>query len=80
MMGGIPTNVHGQVISTKSGEEKIVEGLYAAGEVAGVSVHGGNRLGGNSQLDLGVFGRAAGIFKEESRKQGVDPKPAPSGE
>ncbi len=78
MMGGIPTNVHGQVISTKSGEDKIVEGLYAAGEVACVSVHGGNRLGGNSLLDLVVFGRAAGIFIEDSMKQGVDLKPASS--
>lgn len=80
MMGGIPTNVHGQVISTKSGEDKIVEGLYAAGEVACVSVHGGNRLGGNSLLDLVVFGRAAGIFIEDSMKQGVDLKPASSGD
>tara|TARA_Y100001970_G_scaffold19338_1_gene21715 strand:- start:10907 stop:12700 length:1794 start_codon:yes stop_codon:yes gene_type:complete len=78
MMGGIPTNVHGQVISTKSGEDKIVEGLYAAGEVACVSVHGGNRLGGNSLLDLVVFGRAAGIFIEDSMKQGVELKPASS--
>jgi len=78
MMGGIPTNVHGQVISSKSGEDKIVEGLYAAGEVACVSVHGGNRLGGNSLLDLVVFGRAAGIFIEDSMKQGVDLKPASS--
>ncbi len=80
MMGGIPTNVHGQVISTKSGEDKIVEGLYAAGEVACVSVHGGNRLGGNSLLDLVVFGRAAGIFIEDSMKQGVDLKTASSGD
>ncbi|MFL2697569.1 MAG: succinate dehydrogenase flavoprotein subunit [Gammaproteobacteria bacterium] len=72
MMGGIPTNVHGQVISTKSGKDSIVEGLYAAGEVACVSVHGGNRLGGNSLLDLVVFGRAAGIFIEDTIKQGVD--------
>ncbi|USQ14358.1 succinate dehydrogenase flavoprotein subunit [Legionella lytica] len=64
-MGGIPTNVHGQVISKSNGEEHIVEGLYAVGECACVSVHGANRLGGNSLLDLVVFGRAAGIHVEE---------------
>ncbi|MFJ1269416.1 succinate dehydrogenase flavoprotein subunit [Legionella lytica] len=64
-MGGIPTNVHGQVISKTNGEEHIVEGLYAVGECACVSVHGANRLGGNSLLDLVVFGRAAGIHVEE---------------
>ena len=48
MMGGIPTNINGQVISVENGEDKIIDGLYAAGEVACVSVHGGNRLGGNS--------------------------------
>ena len=50
--------------------------MYAAGEVACVSVHGGNRLGGNSLLDLVVFGRAAGIYIEESMKQGVELKDA----
>ncbi|CAM4468917.1 MAG: Succinate dehydrogenase flavoprotein subunit [Legionella sp.] len=64
-MGGIPTNVHGQVISKANGQEHIVEGLYAVGECACVSVHGANRLGGNSLLDLVVFGRAAGIHVEE---------------
>lgn len=61
MMGGIPTNKNGQVIyiDTK-GVDKIVTGLYAVGECASVSVHGANRLGGNSLLDLVVFGRAAG--------------------
>ena len=57
-MGGIPTDVHGRVISDGSGT--IVEGLYAAGECACVSVHGANRLGTNSLLDLVVFGRRAG--------------------
>ena len=71
MMGGIPTNIHGQVITVDKGEDKIVKGLYAAGEVACVSVHGGNRLGGNSLLDLVVFGRAAGIHIEESLKDGI---------
>ncbi len=60
-MGGIPTNVHGQVIKHSHGKDSIVEGLYAVGECACVSVHGANRLGGNSLLDLVVFGRAAGI-------------------
>lgn len=61
MMGGIPTNKYGQVISLdEHGQDKIVKGLYAVGECACVSVHGANRLGGNSLLDLVVFGRAAG--------------------
>jgi len=61
MMGGIPTNKFGQVIFVDSiGNDKIVNGLYAVGECACVSVHGANRLGGNSLLDLVVFGRAAG--------------------
>ncbi|WP_019215302.1 succinate dehydrogenase flavoprotein subunit [Legionella tunisiensis] len=64
-MGGIPTNMHGQVLGRKNGKEHIVEGLYAVGECACVSVHGANRLGGNSLLDLVVFGRAAGIHVEE---------------
>ncbi len=64
-MGGIPTNMHGQVLTRKNGKESLVEGLYAVGECACVSVHGANRLGGNSLLDLVVFGRAAGIHVEE---------------
>ncbi|WP_163933141.1 succinate dehydrogenase flavoprotein subunit [Paraferrimonas sp. SM1919] len=61
MMGGVPTKVSGQVISVdKDGTEKNVNGLLAVGEIACVSVHGANRLGGNSLLDLVVFGRAAG--------------------
>lgn len=72
MMGGIPTNKYGQVIGKKSGQdEKIVDGLYAVGEVACVSVHGANRLGGNSLLDLVVFGRAAGLHLEESLASGL---------
>lgn len=59
-MGGIPTNIHGQVIAPKNGSSEIVNGLYAIGECACVSVHGANRLGTNSLLDLLVFGRAAG--------------------
>jgi len=65
-MGGIPTNVHGQVITKSHGKETIVEGLYAVGECACVSVHGANRLGGNSLLDLVVFGRAAGLHVESN--------------
>ena len=61
MMGGIPTNIHGQVITKNNqGEDEIVNGLYSIGEAANVSVHGANRLGGNSLLDLVAFGRAAG--------------------
>ncbi|HMA12408.1 MAG TPA: FAD-binding protein, partial [Steroidobacteraceae bacterium] len=61
MMGGIPTNLHGQVVAPAHfGPEEAVPGLYAVGECACVSVHGANRLGGNSLLDLIVFGRAAG--------------------
>jgi succinate dehydrogenase / fumarate reductase flavoprotein subunit len=64
-MGGIPTTLHGQVITQKDGRDHIIEGLYAVGECACVSVHGANRLGGNSLLDLVVFGRAAGLHVEE---------------
>lgn len=62
MMGGIPTNTWGQVLDINpQGEGTPVPGLYAVGECACVSVHGANRLGGNSLLDLVVFGRASGI-------------------
>ena len=61
-MGGIPTNIHGQVVAPKNGNPNdIVNGFYAVGECACVSVHGANRLGTNSLLDLLVFGRAAGL-------------------
>jgi succinate dehydrogenase / fumarate reductase flavoprotein subunit len=60
-MGGIPTNVHGQVVTqTSTSHNAVVNGLYAVGECSCVSVHGANRLGTNSLLDLLVFGRAAG--------------------
>ena len=73
MMGGIPTNVDGQALTIDSaGNEKIIEGLYACGEVACVSVHGANRLGGNSLLDLVVFGRASGLHIEQSLREGID--------
>ena len=64
-MGGIPTNMHGQVLTHHKGKDQVVDGLFAVGECACVSVHGANRLGGNSLLDLVVFGRAAGIFVEQ---------------
>jgi succinate dehydrogenase / fumarate reductase, flavoprotein subunit len=62
-MGGIPTNVHGQVVAPKDGRpDAVVNGFYAVGECACVSVHGANRLGTNSLVDLLVFGRSAGNF------------------
>ncbi|MBV1914933.1 MAG: succinate dehydrogenase flavoprotein subunit [Pseudomonadales bacterium] len=73
MMGGIPTNIHGQALTIDAnGDESIIDGLYAAGEAACVSVHGANRLGGNSLLDLIVFGRAAGLHIVDSLKQGIE--------
>ncbi|MEU4249525.1 succinate dehydrogenase flavoprotein subunit [Amycolatopsis sp. NPDC026612] len=62
VMGGIPTNVHGEALRDN---ENVIPGLYAAGEVACVSVHGSNRLGTNSLLDINVFGRRAGIAAAE---------------
>ncbi len=61
-MGGIPTNIHGEVLSDS---DTVVKGLYAAGECACVSVHGSNRLGTNSLLDINVFGRRAGMAAAE---------------
>ncbi len=73
MMGGIPTNIHGQVVSVnEQGDDQIIRGLYAAGECASVSVHGANRLGANSLLDIVVFGRAAGLHLEQALKEGMD--------
>lgn len=67
MMGGIPTNVDGQVIQIDAdGNESNIDGLFACGEIACVSVHGANRLGGNSLLDLVVFGRATGLHLGKS--------------
>lgn len=72
MMGGVPTQVSGQALRQDSaGQDLAIEGLYAAGEAACVSVHGANRLGGNSLLDLIVFGRAAGMHIEQVMRQGV---------
>lgn len=67
-MGGIPTNYHGEVITLKEGKEEVVDGLFAIGEAACVSVHGANRLGSNSLLDLVVFGRAAALRAKEKLK------------
>jgi succinate dehydrogenase / fumarate reductase flavoprotein subunit len=73
MMGGIPTNINGQAISqNRDGEDEIITGLFAVGEAACVSVHGANRLGGNSLLDLVVFGRAAGKYIQQELRQGVE--------
>ena len=73
MMGGIPTNVHGQALTVDaSGNDQIIPGLYACGEVACVSVHGANRLGGNSLLDLVVFGRASGLYIENALRDGIE--------
>lgn len=58
-MGGIPTNIHGEVLTNSKGKDKIVKGLMSIGEAACVSVHGANRLGSNSLLDLVVFGKSA---------------------
>ncbi|MDG2472819.1 MAG: succinate dehydrogenase flavoprotein subunit [Pseudomonadales bacterium] len=77
MMGGIPTNVHGQALTQNAaGEDVVVEGLYACGEIACVSVHGANRLGGNSLLDLVVFGRASGLFIEKALGDGIEQRDA----
>jgi succinate dehydrogenase / fumarate reductase flavoprotein subunit len=77
-MGGIPTNVHGQVVAPRDGDDRaVVGGFYAVGECACVSVHGANRLGTNSLLDLLVFGRAAGNFIVEQRLAAQSHKPLP---
>jgi len=78
-MGGIPTNINGQVVAPKNGSMKeVVNGMYAIGECACVSVHGANRLGTNSLLDLVVFGRAAGnhIVAQNLKQKNHKPLPA----
>jgi succinate dehydrogenase / fumarate reductase, flavoprotein subunit len=81
MMGGIPTNVNGQALTQDAGgNDVIIEGLYACGEAACVSVHGANRLGGNSLLDLVVFGRASGLFIEKALREGIDLRAASDGD
>ncbi|PZU48871.1 MAG: succinate dehydrogenase flavoprotein subunit [Sphingomonas sp.] len=78
-MGGIPCNYHGQVV-TKVGDdpEVIVPGLFAVGEAACVSVHGANRLGSNSLIDLVVFGRATGLFLKDNLKPNAAHKTLPA--
>jgi len=70
MMGGTPTNIHGQAFKIGSADNDYIPGLFSVGEAACVSVHGANRLGGNSLLDLVVFGRAAGLHINEALKSG----------
>ncbi len=78
-MGGIPTNIHGQVVGQKDGNDNSpVHGLYGVGECACVSVHGANRLGTNSLLDLLVFGRAAGNHIVEFNDKNLNHKPLPA--
>ena len=78
-MGGVQTNYHGEVVTIKGGDpDSVVPGLMAIGEAACVSVHGANRLGSNSLLDLVVFGRAAAIRAAEVVKAGATHKNLPS--
>jgi succinate dehydrogenase / fumarate reductase flavoprotein subunit len=78
-MGGIPTNIHGQVVTQSGGNHNaVINGLYAVGECACVSVHGANRLGTNSLLDLLVFGRAAGNHIVEFNKTKPEHKELPA--
>lgn len=82
-MGGVPTNINGQVVIQKNGNDNdVVNGLYAVGECSCVSVHGANRLGTNSLLDLLVFGKAAGnhIVEFASRTKSHKPLPADAAE
>ena len=77
-MGGIPCNYHGQVVTKKGkDDDAVVPGLYAVGEAACVSVHGANRLGSNSLIDLVVFGRATGLHLKETLKAGAAQKALP---
>jgi succinate dehydrogenase / fumarate reductase flavoprotein subunit len=76
-MGGVPTNLHGEVVTKRDGDpEAIVPGLMAIGEAACVSVHGANRLGSNSLLDIIVFGRAAAHRAIETMRPGESHPPA----
>ncbi len=77
-MGGIPTKYTGEVITVdKKGKDKVVPGLYAAGEAACVSVHGANRLGANSLLDIVVFGRACAHHIRDTLTPGTPHKAIP---
>ena len=77
-MGGIPTNIQGQVVTHNGSENVIVNGLYAVGECSAVGVHGANRLGTNSLLDLLVFGKAAGRHIVEFTHHNSTHKPLPA--
>ncbi|MFA5970282.1 MAG: succinate dehydrogenase flavoprotein subunit [Sphingomonas sp.] len=79
-MGGIPTNYHGEVVQLRDGDpDSVVPGLFAVGEAACVSVHGANRLGSNSLIDLVVFGRATGLRIKETVKPNTAHNPLPKG-
>jgi succinate dehydrogenase / fumarate reductase flavoprotein subunit len=79
-MGGIPTNFHGEVVHVRDGNpDAVVPGLFAVGEAACVSVHGANRLGSNSLIDLVVFGRATGLRIKDTIKAGTNHNPLPKG-
>jgi succinate dehydrogenase / fumarate reductase flavoprotein subunit len=78
-MGGIPTNIHTEVLNpTNTDQDRTVRGLMAVGEAASVSVHGANRLGTNSLLDLVVFGRAAALRAADTIKPGTTQAPLPA--
>ncbi len=78
-MGGIPCNYHGQVVTKKGkDDDAVVPGLYAVGEAACVSVHGANRLGSNSLIDLVVFGRATGLHLKANLSPGASHKALPA--
>jgi len=81
-MGGTPTNFMGQVLTHKDGKDQLIPGLYAAGECAAHSVHGANRLGANSLLDLVIFGRSCAISIAQNHKPGdaIPELPAGAGE
>ncbi|RYD66977.1 MAG: succinate dehydrogenase flavoprotein subunit [Sphingomonadales bacterium] len=79
-MGGVPTNYHGEVVQLRDGNpDAVVPGLFAVGEAACVSVHGANRLGSNSLIDLVVFGRATGLRLKELLKPNTPHNPLPKG-
>ena len=79
-MGGIPTNYHGEVVHMKDGDpDAVVPGLFAVGEAACVSVHGANRLGSNSLIDLVVFGRATGLRIKDTLAPNTPHTPLPKG-
>ncbi|MBW6523097.1 succinate dehydrogenase flavoprotein subunit [Sphingomonas sp. RHCKR47] len=79
-MGGIPTNYHGEVVTLRDGNpDAVVPGLFAVGEAACVSVHGANRLGSNSLIDLVVFGRATGLRVRDILKPNTSHNPLPKG-